>query len=228
VITFNDRLESQNGKINMKSLKDQAYDLIRDAILRAEFKPGRIVSNEELSKWLGISRTPIREALLELQKNRMVIIHRGKGTEIAPMTKKDAREIFEMREALEAKSHELAIDRMDDDRIGDFEAIFKTQVRHCEEGRKIEFLQSDRQFHLLFAKAADNERLYSAIEGLRDQFMLLGNYALYDTKRMNEVIEEHIAIMDALKKKDKAAMRSCIIEHLKNTYTEILKLIVYD
>ncbi|MBA1336009.1 MAG: hypothetical protein HPY66_1828 [Firmicutes bacterium] len=214
----------KTGNIRLAgTLKEQAYNMIRDAILRGDFPPGKIVSNQKLSQWLGISHTPIREALIELQQNRMVIIHRGKGTEIAPLSGKDVLEIFEMREALEAKTHELAIDRVNNAQLKELEELFDDQIEQFKNKRKIEFLDIDRQFHLLIAKAAQNERIYTAIESLRDQFVFFGNYALSSTNRMSEVIEEHKYILDALKKKDKTDILLAIRRHLKASYGETFK-----
>ena len=114
-------------------------------------------------------------------------------------------EIFEMREALEAKAHELAVDRISDEQIHELENIINDQARYLKEAQKLEFLGQDWRFHLVIAKATQNERIYTAVEDLRDQFMLFGNYAIYsdNRRRKYQVVKEHKLILDALKKKIK-------------------------
>ncbi len=214
--------ELSAGEVNFASLRDQAVRLIKNAILKGELQPGEVVSNEQLSSWLGISRTPIREALLELQKGGVVIIHRGKGTEVARLSRKDVSEIFETREALEVKSCELMIERMEEDSLDTLEAILERQIADASEGNQLRFLDGDHDFHLHMARCADNKRLYDAIEYLRDQTMLLGAYALRKENRMAEVIGEHRAIVDALKQRDTQSARAAVVVHLQRTCEDAL------
>lgn len=210
------------GDVSFASLRDQAVRVIKNAILKGELQPGEIVSNEQLSSWLGISRTPIREALLELQKGGVVIIHRGKGTEVVRLSKKDVIEIFETREALEVKSCELMIERMKQDALSTLAKILDKQRQEATQGNQLRFLDGDHEFHLHIARCADNSRLYEAIERLRDQTMLLGAYALQKENRMVEVIEEHRAIVGALKLGDTLATRTAVVTHLKKTCADAL------
>lgn len=213
------------GKVNSASLRDQAVKLIKNAILKGEIPPGEVISNEQLSAWLGISRTPIREALLELQKGGMVTIHRGKGTEIARLSRQDVIEIFEMREALEVKSCELAIVRMDQATLDALESIVRMQARDAERGDELAFLKSDHEFHLLLARRSGNGRLYNAIEGLREQFMLISTYALSKENRMQEVLGEHRDIMRALRSGDPALVRNVVLAHLQTTRADVLAVL---
>ncbi len=210
------------GEVNSSSLRDQAVKLIKTAILRGEIPPGQIVSNEQLSSLLGISRTPIREALLELQNFGMVIIHRGKGTEVARLTRKDAIEIFETREALEVKACELMIERMAEGEVAPLEEILEEQARSAAQGNKLRFLESDHEFHMHIARCARNGRLFNSIEALRDQTMLLGAYAIRRENRVNEVIDEHRAILEALRRRDPEKARAAVVAHLAATREEVL------
>jgi DNA-binding GntR family transcriptional regulator len=210
------------AEVNSASLRDQAARLIKNAILKGEIPPGTVVSNEQLSSWLGISRTPIREALLELQKGGMVIIHRGKGTEVTQLSRKDVIEIFETREALETKSCELMIERTDARALKPLEEILERQTEDASPGKQLRFLENDHEFHLHIARCACNGRLHDAIEALRDQSMLLGTYALRKENRMNEVIGEHRAIVDALRLRDPQAVRDAVAVHLKRTCEDAL------
>lgn len=214
--------ELRHGGVESVFLRDQAVKLIKGAILRGEIPPGEVISNEQLSSWLGISRTPIREALLELQKGGMVTIHRGKGTEVARLSRKDVVEIFETREALEVKSCELMIERMGEKAIDALEAILDRQSRDSSQGNELGFLEGDNEFHLLLAKGSGNGRLYRAVEAMRDQCMLLGTYALRQENRMAEVLGEHRDIVDALRRRDPSAARVAVLAHLKRSCEDVL------
>jgi len=214
--------ELRHGGVKSVFLRDQAVKLIKGAILRGEIPPGEVISNEQLSAWLGISRTPIREALLELQRGGMVIIHRGKGTEVARLSRKDVVEIFETREALEVKSCELMIERMGDGSIKGLESILEKQARDASRGEELGFLEGDHQFHLLLAKGSGNGRLYNAVEAMRDQCMLLGTYALRQENRMSEVLGEHREIVEALRRRDPSAARDAVIAHLRRSCNDVL------
>lgn len=204
------------------TLKEQAVQRIKEAIYKGDLPPGRIFSHEQLSQWLGISRTPIREALLELQNSGLVIIHRNKGTEVVPLTRGDVLEIFEMREALEVKAFELAIERISERDLLVIKRFFLSHLEQAHSGQKVEFLQGDRQFHLLIAQASGNRRLYNAIEALREQFIRIGVYALFNERRIAEVVSEHQVIMDALVAKDAVRIRAAMLHHLGRTCDEVI------
>ena len=97
-----------DGRIHTATYKKQAYDLIKDAILYNRFRVDAIYSQDAICNELGISRTPVREALLELQKEGYVSFSRGKGVKVVPMTRQDARDILEGRIFLESHNAKLA------------------------------------------------------------------------------------------------------------------------
>ena len=209
----------------MKTLKEQAYEMILNAIIEGDLRQNEFFSTEEISQWLGISRTPVREALLELQEKRMVIVHRGKGTEIAPLTIKDVTEIFEMREALEMKASELAVEKISSDMIEKLIMTNENQHQAAIENHKIEFLNYDKNFHFILAKAASNKRIEASIINLNDQFMLLGKYAIDTVDRRYRVIEEHNRLIDAIKKRDKELMRIATKDHIQKSCEQTVLMI---
>lgn len=204
-------------------LKEQAYDLIKNAINKGELVPGRYYSQDQISSELGISRTPVREALIELQNEGILNIHRGKGIEVVTLSKKDIQEILEMRQALEGVACELVAERANDDTIEELYEIIEGQKKDMETKNKKEFLEKDRLFHLLIAKTTNNSRLYSSIEAYRDKIVSIGLHAIIREIRMVEVINEHNDIVEALKQKNPDEARKRIIEHLRGTYKEVLE-----
>ncbi|HCJ11113.1 MAG TPA: hypothetical protein DHW14_08145 [Clostridiales bacterium] len=102
------------------------------------------------------------------------------------------------------------------------EEICRRLEDHVGRGDVMAFLDDDREFHLIAARAAGNSRLASAIESLRDQFLRVGIYALQRSGRMAEATAEHLKILEGLKARDIQAVRAAVTEHLRATYKEVL------
>ncbi|QSH92932.1 GntR family transcriptional regulator [Treponema medium] len=118
---MSDKKESLIGGVVVKTLtyKEQAYELIKDAVLFNRFRVGAIYSQDEICEELGISRTPVREALLELQKEGYVAFARGRGVKVVPVTDEIAKDILEIRLLTEQNSAYLAAARANDQSVKD-------------------------------------------------------------------------------------------------------------
>lgn len=214
----------QGNKVSLVgTLKGQVFELIKSAILNGSLPPGQIFSQDQLSELFGVSRTPVREAILELQKSGLVIVHRGKGIEVVPLTKEDVLEIMEMRQALEGIACELAVEKMDNKTVGVLKSILSEQEEAAGAGDKERFLEKDGLLHRIIAESTCNSRLYSAIEDLRDQFIRIGNYAILNGNRMNEVLAEHKLLIEAIVNRKPDNARQAIIAHLRKTLAEVLE-----
>lgn len=204
------------------SFKEQAAQLIKAAIYSGEFPPGEFFSHEKLSHWLGISRTPVREALLELQSEGLVAIHRGRGTVVMPLSRWEIQEIFEVREALEMKAFSLAIERMTDQKRSELQLTVQDQLQQFRSGGLADFVQANRCFHLAVARAAGNHRLYQAIALLLEQPARTGFYALFMLQRANESMIEHQALLGAIENKDPQKARELVAQHLRRACAALL------
>ncbi len=224
------------NKINIARslLKDQAYKLIKDAISNGELTPGKFYSQDKLSNELGISRTPVREAILELQSEGILVIHRGRGIEVVSLSRKDLWEIFEMRRALEVRACEMAAEKIGSELYQKLDQIIEMQKESVLQEDKTEFLAGDKQFHEIIAEAAENTRMFNAIKDLRDKITYVGAYAIFRSNRMSEIIKEHQKIVEALKLKDPQKVRLALEKHLEGTFGEIIdalkekKLVIPD
>ena len=118
---MSDKKESLIGGVVVKTLtyKEQAYELIKDAVLFNRFRIGAIYSQDEICEELGISRTPVREALLELQKEGYVAFARGRGVKVVPVTDEIAKDILEIRLLTEQNNAYLAAARANDQSVKD-------------------------------------------------------------------------------------------------------------
>lgn len=219
------------NKINIARslLKDQAYKLIKDAISNGELAPGEFYSQDKLSSELGISRTPVREAILELQSEGILVIHRGRGIEVVSLSKKDLWEIFEMRRALEVRACEIVAERICNgscncsELFQKLDDIMEEQIESAAQGDKTEFLAGDKQFHQIIALASENNRMFDAIKDLRDKITYVGAYAIFRSNRMDDVIKEHQNIIEALKLKNPEKTRAALVKHLEGTFGEIIE-----
>lgn len=205
------------------SLKEQAYNLVKAAIFRGDFAAGVVFSQDQLSQWLGISRTPVREALLELQGEGLVRMLRGRGIQVVTLTARDARDIIEIRKGLEGHAAELLARQVSHSVIEQLEAELSSQVSLDAQNKRSEFLESDRAFHRIVVGATGNQRMLEMVEDLSDQFMRVGARALVLRGRMLDVIVEHRSIITALSQHDESAARSAMLKHLELTAARFLQ-----
>ena len=170
------------------SYKEQAYRLIKEAILFNRFRVGAIYSQDDICKELGISRTPVREALLELQKDGYVSFSRGKGVQVVPVSDRDARDILETRMYIECINAKLAANRAAQ---RDLQAMRESLDRlrdqlSTRDGQHLYRL--DHIFHRAVAAATQNRLLYRECE------LLLDHYLRFEVKSVyNNSIDAKIA-----------------------------------
>lgn len=204
--------------ITVKSMKEQAYALIKDAILYHKLSAGEIYSQEALCTELGISRTPVREALLELQLEGFVSFCRGKGIYIIPISNKRAEEVVEARYYLEITGSRLAAERRKSEDIEAMEKTLRTMWKKVELCDAKIMYPLDRLFHEQIFVAAQNSWMHEQIVRLRDNFLRFETFSAFDELESGkQVVVEHQAILDAIKAKDPAQAEKAMRCHLDCT-----------
>lgn len=204
--------------ITSLSLKEQAYNLIKEGILYHKLKVGTVYSQDLLCTELGISRTPVREALLQLEQEGYVSFLRGKGIVVVPITDARAAEIMEARYYLEQAGCRLAALRRQDKNLKAIDDSLQAMEKHCTSGDNMLLYQLDRSFHLCIFEAAGNSWLLDEIEKLRDHFLRFETFDAFNSiDKAKDVLSEHQAIASAIKEglPDKAA--EAMRTHLKRT-----------
>lgn len=220
-----DEIFSPQEQIKTLTYKEQAYALIKDAILYQKFQPDAVYSQEELCQRLGISRTPVREALLELQKEGYVHFCRGKGIQIVSLDEKSIHDILETRIYQEMAVAELAAKRAND---VDLEYIYAC----LENGRQslnvqtqdiIQCYRLDHQFHRAVAKAAHNAILYRSIDDVLNHYLRFEVLTVYQSSSSaNAIWEEHEAIYSAIQQHDPQMAHCAAEKHLQDAYRRTL------
>ena len=200
-----------------------AYEKLRDSILDGSLQPGEIYNEKNLAEELGISRTPVREALLELSAQGLVTFLPRRGIIIRHFTKRDIEEVFELRNVIELAVVERVADNY---QKYDFKKLQKTiekQKSTIENQNYIDFLHVDRIFHISLCEMYGNRRLIAIMENIRDLIQIMGSEALKDPKRMEEVIDEHQKVLDFISKGLKLEAREAMEYHLERSKKAVLQ-----
>ena len=207
-----------SNAISSLTLKDQAYNLIKEAILYHKLQVGTVYSQDVLCNELGISRTPVREALLQLEQDGYVAFLRGKGFEVIPISGARAAEIMEARYYLEQIGSRLAAIRRKDSDVANMDEAIQEMQRQCSSCDAKLLYQLDRSFHLHIFEAAGNNWLLYEIENLRDHFLRFETLDAFDNmKYSSEVIAEHQVIVDAIRDKSPDRAEAAMRIHLEHT-----------
>ncbi len=208
-----------------KSLKEKTYDILKELILTGRLEQGKLHNEMKLAKELGVSRTPVREALFELRKEGMVDFVPNKGILIREITVKQVKEIFEIRQIIETYVTQAIAHRLTPADLKKLDAIIKKQEKLALRNDNEAFIEMDRKFHLLLASSMDNRRLALILENLRDQIHCMGVYAIKKAERIGQTLTEHIEILEALREGKAKKAQKAMAQHLKNTEKTILDLL---
>ncbi len=207
-----------NLKLDMDAylpLRDVVFNTLREAILKGDLLPGERLMEIALANQLGVSRTPIREAIRMLEQEGLAITIPRKGAIVAGMSQTEMEEVLEIREALEQLSVQVACDKIDETQL----AELKEAQKHFEEmlaiGDLKKIAQADIEFHNIIYKATYNKRLILMLEGLREQVYRYRVEYLKDASNYEEVLKEHEAIYEALANRDKKSVTEMTRKHIQ-------------
>jgi DNA-binding GntR family transcriptional regulator len=200
---------------------DRAYLTLRSEILDADLSAGTVLAEVEQSQRLGVSRTPLREALGRLAAEGLVSTHSGRGVVVTDVSADNVLELFELREALEVQAARLAARRRD---VAPFAAL-----RH--EFENIDDLLADRHRYYELASQLDdaiddaiaNPYLVSALTGVRTHVARIRRLSKDDPTRLRDAAREHLQILDAILDGDESLAASATQLHLRNSLRTILK-----
>lgn len=196
-------------------LTQRAYAEIRSAILEGRIPAGELTSVRALSEALGISRTPVREALVELANNGMVAFERNRGVRVVETRARDVEEIFQLRLWLEVPAVRLGVPL-----CGPGELV---ALRHTLDGMRARlddehaFMRHDWAFHRTLLALAGNERLVGFVGGLRDQTRLRGISTVGRSRRLESILAEHETVFELVQSGDAARAADAMAHHLTTT-----------
>ena len=207
-------------------LKEKAYNLIKEKIIHCEFMPGDDISEEQLAKEIGASRTPIREALLRLEQEKLVNIYPRKGIVIAPISVKEIHEVFQIREIVESQVAKIACKMIPEEHMLNFKEHFKKIDTAEYTMTDIEYFDLDIEFHKYIVSSSKNNHLIEFMNKIFDQDyrmrVIVMKTSMQERKRNRP---EHLEIINAILQKDEAKIEDAIRKHIANARNAALKIV---
>lgn len=204
-------------------LRDVVFNTLREAILHGELQPGERLMEISLANRLGVSRTPVREAIRKLELEGLVVMVPRKGAQVAKITEKDLNDVLEVRLGLEELVMRFACERIGEEQLQEI-AQAADEFEELMESNDITALaQADVKFHELIYDATQNKRLVQIINNLREQMYRYRIEYLKDSTVRETLVKEHRGIYQALKNRDFVLAHQWMKNHIENQQTAIKK-----
>lgn len=218
-------MEQKLGPIRLDSyqpLREVVCETLRDAIRRGILKPGERLMEIQLAEELGVSRTPVREAIRKLELEGYVIMMPRRGTYVANLSIRDVNEVFEIRTSLESLSNGLAAERITDEELEQLQRLLVVIGKYIEENDMDKIVETDTKFHDLLYQASRNQRLIGIISNLREQLTRFRTTSMSFPGRLKETLEEHREIVEAIAQGDVKAARKAAEKHMEKSEQTLL------
>lgn len=206
----------------MTSGRDKAYAYLKDTVLTDPGMQGAFLSEQELADRIGVSRTPIREALLQLAAEDLVELVPKRGARVSPLTGREIRELMELRGIVERYAAQQLVSA-GGAQLAELRSLLAQQRELTGADQAREFIAVDHRFHSALVSAVGNALLDRHYDGLRSRQVRAGVVALFNQQgRQEAVLEEHETILDALAAGDAQAAWAAIDHHLESTLKVLL------
>lgn len=206
-------------------LRDVVFQTLRNAILKGELKPGERLMEMKLAGKLGVSRTPIREAIRMLEQEGLAVTIPRRGAQVAKMTQKDMDDVYDIRRCLEKLAVEYTSGKLSVGQIADLRYAQKVFEEAVAEGDNNEIEKKDWEFHSVIFEATGNSRLISIMSTLQEQLSRYRWAYLQHNTKMQKLIEEHRQIVDALEKGSLEESMEATMAHLESQEAIIKEVI---
>jgi DNA-binding GntR family transcriptional regulator len=203
-------------------LAKMAHEILRDSILHGQLRPGEVHNEKTLAKDLGISRTPVREALLELSAQGLVTFLPRKGVMIKHFARKDVEEIFELRKVIELAAIEKVAKAYPACDLSKLKKHIEDQKKAALKKNYTAFMKADRSFHATLCELANNQRLVQILENVRDLVHFMGMQGLNTKGRAEVVIREHERVLEAVADGGPVKARKAMEDHLNVSEKAVL------
>lgn len=219
-----DEVEADSNQRGLTSAQ-QAYQYVIRGLEDGSLQPGTRIRETELAKSVGISRTPVREALNRLVNEGLVTNDPHRGMIITELDQALVGELYEMRGVLESTAASLAAKHATDVEISLLRALMEADREMTD---AVEIANNNRMFHQVLYQCGHNRFLLKTLQALQNSMLLLGNSTLAERGRPDEARHEHEAIVNALEARDPEAAAEAARKHIKEAYKTRLSRFLFD
>lgn len=200
---------------NYKPLRELVFETLREAIIQGRLRPGERLMEVQLAEEMGVSRTPVREAIRKLELEGFVVMVPRKGAYVAGISTKDIADVFEVRAALEALAAGLAAERITEEELEELERLL-VEAQEASTRDLQALVEVDARFHELIYKASRNQKLIQIITNLTDQIQRFRLTSLSRPGRYKHAMEEHKKIVEAISERNVELAQALAREHIEN------------
>ncbi len=205
------------------SIKEIAYENIKQQIIEGNLKPGVWLREQDLADVMEISRAPIREAFNQLEKEGFIEIIPRKGARVVSLSKKEIEDIFEIRENLELLALRKSWNSISNNRLIQIAEKFKQyKNKSITKSNRRKYLALDKGFHNLWVSQCDNNMLIKILCDIQEKVHWLRGFSLGNYS-FNASIEEHLTIINAIELKNEKLVTTNLIKHLRRAKKSIIK-----
>lgn len=220
-----------NLKINYNEflpLRDVVFNTLRQAILTGELKPGERLMEIHLAQRLGVSRTPVREAIRKLELEGLVTMYPRRGAEVAQITEKSMSDVLEVRRTVDALCAELACERISQEELTELKAACEGFEQAVKTGDIKKIAQADVGFHDIIVQATGNKRLVQLVNTLSEQMYRYRFEYIKDFSMHGNLVKEHKIIYESIVNKNSEGAKAAAMLHIDNQKKTIIEQIRND
>ncbi|HNX92146.1 MAG TPA: GntR family transcriptional regulator [Syntrophomonas sp.] len=205
-----------------KPLRELVLEAIREAIKNGTLQPRERLMEIQLADDLGVSRTPVREALRKLEQEGFIVMVPRKGAYVSDLSMKDVADVFEIRAALEGLAGALAAERITDEELELMERMLVEKGEAINQNDIDKLVEADTKFHEAMYMASRNERLSTIISNLREQIQRFRLTSLSVPGRREDSLKEHRQLLESIQSRDIQLARQLAQEHIENAETVLI------
>ena len=206
-------------------LRDVVFNTLREAILKGELKPGERLMELQLAAKLGVSRTPIREAIRMLEQEGLAVTIPRKGAEVAKMTEKDMEDVLQIREALDELAAKIACEQISEEQLEELVATMHEFEESTKTDNVKKIAEADGKFHDIIYQSTGNPKLVNMLNNLREQMYRYRVEYLKDENNYPTLMKEHKDIVEGLVRKNKTQVTETMHQHVKNQAVAVKAMI---
>jgi DNA-binding GntR family transcriptional regulator len=216
------------SKVNLndyKPLREVIFNTLREAIIVGELKPGERLMEVQLADKMGVSRTPVREAIRKLELEGLVVMVPRKGAQVADLSVKDIMDVLEVRATLDGLATALSAQRITDEELKELRHVNTQFINYMEKDNLQGSIKKDVEFHDIIYRSSRNDKLIQIANNLREQVQRFRVIYLKDYSSPKAIIKEHADIIEAISEKNPLISQEFAQKHIKNQESTIISSI---